>query len=46
MRKVSGCAFWAVLLAIMGSVGFAQVSSKNANEPGVPSVQAKSGVLP
>ena len=39
MRKMSG-AFWAVLLALMGTVGFAQVSSKNANESGVPSAQA------
>jgi len=40
MKKMSGWAFWAVLLAVMGTVGFAQVSSKNANESGVPSVQA------
>jgi hypothetical protein len=40
MRKVSGCALWVVLLAIMGSVGFAQVNSKNASEPAMPSVQA------
>ena len=40
MRKVSGWAFLAVLLAVMGTVGFAQVSSKNANESGAPSVQA------
>ena len=35
MRKVSGWAFWAVLLMLMEAVGFAQVSSKNANESGV-----------
>jgi hypothetical protein len=40
MRKVSGWAFWAVLLAVMETVGFAQVSSKSANESGVASVQA------
>lgn len=40
MRKMSGWAFWAVLLAVMGTVCFAQVSSKNANQSGVASVQA------
>jgi hypothetical protein len=34
MKKMSGWSFWAVLLAVMGTVGFAQVSSKNANESG------------
>jgi hypothetical protein len=32
MRKMSGWTFWTVLLAVMGTVGFAQVSSRNANE--------------
>jgi len=40
VRKVSVCPFLAVLLAFQGSMGFAQVSSKNANESGVPSAQA------
>ena len=40
MRRVSGWAFWAVLLMLMEAVGFGQVSSKNANESGAPSVQA------
>lgn len=30
MRKMSGWTFWAVLVALMGTVGFAQVSSKVA----------------
>lgn len=40
MRKMSGSALCAVLLALMGTVGFAQVSSKNANQSGTPSIQA------
>ena len=40
MRKMSGCALLAVLLVVMGNVVSAQVSSKNANGSGVPSVQA------
>lgn len=36
---VSGWASWAVLSAVIGTVGFAQVSSKSANESGVPSAQ-------
>jgi len=40
MRKVSVWAFSAVTLALVGTVGFAQISSKNANESGIPSVQA------
>lgn len=40
MRKVGGWAFWVVLLTVMGTVGFAQVSSKNANESGGSSAQA------
>jgi hypothetical protein len=40
MRKVSGWAFWAVILAAMGTVGVARVNSKNANESGAPSLQA------
>jgi hypothetical protein len=37
---VSGSALWAVLLAVMGTMGFAQVSSTSASQSGVPSVQA------
>jgi len=40
MIKVSGWAFLAFTLAVMGTVSFAQVSSKNASEFGIPSVQA------
>ena len=40
MTKMSGWAFWAALLPVMGTVGFAQVSSKNVKDSGVPSVQA------
>lgn len=39
MRKVRGCAFGAILLALLGAMGFAQVSSKSASDSGVPSVQ-------
>jgi len=40
MTKVSGWAFGALLLPVMGTVGFAQVGLKNLNDSGVPSIQA------
>jgi Domain of unknown function (DUF4440) len=40
MRKPSGWVFSAILLALTGNVGFAQVSSNTANQSGVASVQA------
>jgi len=40
MTKTSACAFWMVLLPVMGTVGFAQVSSKSVDDSRVPSVQA------
>ena len=40
MTTMSGWPVWAVLLPAMGAVGFGQVSSKNVNDSGVPSVQA------
>lgn len=40
MKKMSGLAFWAFLLAGMGTVGFAQAGSRNADDSRVSSVQA------
>jgi len=40
MRKVSGLVFSAVTLAAMGTMCLAQISSKNASEAGILSVQA------
>ena len=40
MGKTSSWPFWAVLLAVMGTVGFAQVSSKITNESRTSPVQA------
>ncbi len=40
MRQMSGWVFCAVLFAVMETVVFAQVSSKQANDSGAPSVQA------
>lgn len=37
MRKMSGWVLWVALLAAVGTVGFAQISSRNPNEPGVAS---------
>ena len=39
MKKANGWAIWAVLLAVMGTAGFAQVNHKDAKEPGVTSAQ-------
>jgi hypothetical protein len=40
MTKMSSWLFWLVLLTTMGTVSFAQVSSKNVNDSRVPSIQA------
>jgi len=40
MKKMSDWALWAFLLAVMGTVSFAQVSSRSADEPGVPALLA------
>ena len=40
MTKMSCWIFWAVLLPATGTVGFAQVSSKNVHDSNVPSIQA------
>lgn len=40
MRKISGWASWAVLVAVIAGTGIAQVSSKNASESGALSIQA------
>ena len=40
MRKTTGCAFCALLLAFIGTMAFAQVSSTASNESGAASIQA------
>jgi len=40
MRKTTGSAFCALLLAFLGTMAFAQVSSRNPNQSGPASVQA------
>lgn len=40
MTKRNRCAYWAVLLAVLGTASLAQVSSKNANGLGAASAQA------
>lgn len=40
MKTIRCCYFWILLLAVMGTAGFAQVNSRNANESGVASFPA------